>query len=188
MKRIEIRNRPLVAVWAARSDDVFQEVKVNGEEGQKTDQNAIRPCRDPGNGTDQTREDEIVRYDVVVLAPPEQWTWPVTGQQFGDDSEAIEIRSNASDDHDPALSIREAWSRLREAPARQTVRDGVQVSRDSKFDSRPERYGVGVLDVDDPARRWIKNLARGMKQERAHGEDAPRWNDAVHGLRRSYRA
>jgi hypothetical protein len=27
-----------------------------------------------------------------------------------------------------------------------------------------------------------------MKQERAHGKDAARWNDAVHGMRGCYRA
>jgi hypothetical protein len=117
-------------------------VKVNGEQGQKTDQSAIRPCRDPGHSTHQTCEDEVVRYDVVVLAPPEQWTWPVAGQQFRDDSKTIEIRGNACDDHDSSLAVREAWSHLGEAPARQAVRDGVQALGDSKFDSRSDRHGV----------------------------------------------
>jgi hypothetical protein len=153
MEWIEIRNRPLIAIRAAGSNDVFKEMKVNCHECQDGGSSAVRPCGDPGQGCSHEGEDQVVPEEVVIFAPPKHRTGPVPSQELREDAETIEVRGNTCDDYDFSLAVREAWSRLGQAPPGQAMRDGIQGSGDSEFDSRPEHHGVCVLDVNDSARR-----------------------------------
>lgn len=76
----------------------------------------------PGQQRDRERKAHVVAEHMMVVRPPGQWVRGVASAQFGHEAKTIDVRNDAGDRDQTAITAVEA-SRVGHHPADEQVRD-----------------------------------------------------------------
>ena len=94
----------MIAVRAARAEDVAEDVRVEAQDREKACSPAMgrqRKCHDG----DKSRESDVVGEDMVILRPPQERMRGIAGRDFDKKTESVDIRDYCGGCDDDPFAI-----------------------------------------------------------------------------------
>ena len=120
----QVGNGPLVAIGTTCPDEIPQQMQMEAEKDQAGGLPTLG-CEGKGESGDDEAKAEVVTEHMVIVGPPGERMRRFSSENFGDQSQAIEVGNAAGEgDHSPFSAI-EAGG-IGEEPAAEEMSDGAQ--------------------------------------------------------------